>query len=79
MSIRYGLMAADILRILGFLKVQNPEIIKKYEALETKLNVTFPKSYKNFLVDASELLLLKDSFLFLNDDKITTLNNVKRC
>ena len=76
MSIRYGLMAADILRILGFLKVQNPEIIKKYEALETKLNVTFPKSYKNFLVDASELLLLKDSFLFLNDDKITTLNNV---
>lgn len=76
MSVRYDLTAADILRILGFSKVQNPETIKKYEALEKKLNLTFPKSYKNFLVDASELLLLKDSFLFLNEDKITTLNNV---
>lgn len=29
MSVRYDLTAADILRILGFSKVQNPEIIRK--------------------------------------------------
>lgn len=78
MSMRYDLTAADILKILGFLKPQNPEITKKYESLEEKLDLTFPKTYKNFLINASEILLLKNAAIFLDDNKITTLNHVLR-
>ena len=75
---RYDLTAVDILKILGLLKPQNPEITKKYESLEAKLNLTFPKTYKNFLINASGLLFLKDTAVFLDDSKITTLNRVLR-
>lgn len=76
MSIRYELGANDILQILGLLKEKNMEISEKYDELEKELNLTLPKSLKNFLIATYDVPLLQETEIFSDYREITTLSRV---